>query len=67
MIKSGTILIDRSALRPQVFQLEDAWSANAWTSVTLNTHSSRPRERAFDRRMDLLLHGRCDQDYGLRF
>ena len=36
MIKSGTILIERSALRPQVFQLEDAWSANAWTSVTLN-------------------------------
>ena len=36
MIKSGTILIERSALRPQVFQLEDAWSANAWTSVSHN-------------------------------
>lgn len=41
MITSGTILIDRSALRPQVFQLDDAWSANAWTSVR---HSLTPHE-----------------------
>ena len=41
MIKSGTILIEKQALRPEFFRIEDAWSANAWTSVS---HNLTPRE-----------------------
>ena len=41
MITSGTILIEKDALRPQCFQLEDDSCPNAWMSVT---HNLTPHE-----------------------
>jgi hypothetical protein len=41
MIKSGTILIQKDALRPQCFQVEDGSYPDAWMPVT---HHLTPRE-----------------------
>ena len=41
MINPGTILIERDALRPQCFQLEDDPQPNAWPSVK---HRLTPHE-----------------------
>ena len=39
MITSGTILIEKDALHPQCFQLEDGSSPNAWMTVKHNLTS----------------------------
>ena len=39
MITSGTILIEKDALHPQCFQLEDDSSPNAWMTVKHNLNS----------------------------